>query len=103
MLSKKAASHFTETTHALTVVKGATGDKDFGSTALGSVLKAVTAAGDDLFAFRFTTWYADLLTTMKSEIANLLAGRIDASEFLSKMQAKADAVAADSSITKFKI
>ncbi|MFC7261356.1 N-acetylglucosamine/diacetylchitobiose ABC transporter substrate-binding protein [Streptomyces lutosisoli] len=103
MLSKKAASNFTETTHALTVVKGATGDKDFGSTALGSVLKAVTAAGDDLFAFRFTTWYADLLTTLKSEIANLLAGRIDASEFLSKMQAKADAVAADSSITKFKI
>ncbi|MFF1674517.1 N-acetylglucosamine/diacetylchitobiose ABC transporter substrate-binding protein [Streptomyces sp. NPDC058256] len=102
MLSKKAAVNFTKSTHALTIVKGATGDEDFGSTALGSVTKAIDAAGDDLFSHLFTSWYADLSTTLKTEMANLLAGRTDAADFLSKMQAKADTVAADSSITKFK-
>lgn len=67
------------------------------------MLKAVTAAGDDLFNYRFMSWYADLATTLKSEVANLLAGRIDAAEFLTTMQAKADDIAADPSITKFKI
>ncbi|MFI6122163.1 N-acetylglucosamine/diacetylchitobiose ABC transporter substrate-binding protein [Streptomyces sp. NPDC051064] len=102
MLSKEAAVNFTKTTSALTVVKGATGDEDFGSTALGSVTKAIAAAGDDLYAYQFLGWYADLSATLKTEIANLLAGRTDASDFLSTMQAAADDVAADSSITKFK-
>jgi len=101
MLSKQAAAKFTELTHAITIVKGAAGDSDFGSTALGSSTKAVAAAGNDLFGYRFASWYADLNTVLKAEIANLLAGRSDATKFLTTMQAKADAVKADASIKKF--
>ncbi|WP_412538789.1 N-acetylglucosamine/diacetylchitobiose ABC transporter substrate-binding protein [Longispora sp. K20-0274] len=100
MLSKKAAARFSELTHAPTIVKGAT-TSDFGSTAFGSVNKAIADAGKNVFAYRFNTWYADLHTVVKSEIANLLAGRSDAATFLAKSQAKADAIAADSSVKKF--
>jgi N-acetylglucosamine transport system substrate-binding protein len=101
MLSQSAATHFSELTHAPTVVKGAASGQDFGSTAFGSVTQAISAAGDNTFMYLFPSWYPTMSKAMKTEIGNLLAGRSDAAGFLKKMQAAADAVTADSSVKKY--
>jgi N-acetylglucosamine transport system substrate-binding protein len=101
MLSKQAAAKFSELTHAPTIVKDATGDQDFGSSAFGSVIKAIAAAGPNTFTFLFSNWYATLNKFAFTEIGNLLAGRTDANGFVTAMQGKADDVAKDSTVTKF--
>lgn len=99
MLSKDAAAQFSQHTHAPTIVKGA-GGQSYGSTALASVEKAIDAAGDDVICSLWSQWYPAMKKTSVTQIANLLAGRSTASQFLNAMQDAANATAADSSIAK---
>ncbi len=100
MLSKKGAGRFSDLTKSPTVVKDAV-KGDLGSTAFGSVNKALAEAGRNTYSYRFPRWYPDLQTELKTQFANLLAGRVDADKFLSQVQKKADAIAADKSIPKY--
>jgi N-acetylglucosamine transport system substrate-binding protein len=100
MLSKNAATQFSRNTHAPTIVKGGTGGESFGSSALASVNKAIEAAGTDVVASLWSQWYPAMKKTSQTQIANLLAGRSSASQFLNAMQDAANATAADSSIAK---
>jgi N-acetylglucosamine transport system substrate-binding protein len=100
MLSKSAAAMFSEDTHSPSVVKGATDGQSFGSPALASVNVALANAGGNTFTALFDGWYPALKKARTTQIANLLAGRITATQFLQAMQQAADAVAADSTVIK---
>jgi N-acetylglucosamine transport system substrate-binding protein len=101
MLSKEGAGKFAELTASVPGVRGAT-DGAVKTPALESVSAALNAAGKDVFSWQFRTWYATYTTLLKTETANLLAGRTDAAGFLSAMQAETNRLAADNSITKYR-
>lgn len=101
MLSKDAARNFAQATSSLSIVKGSA-DSVTNSTALTSVNKAATAAGDNLLHYRSVTdWYPTMINEWEAATGELMAGRFTADQWIDKVQAAADKVAADSSIQKF--
>ncbi|MFI9385672.1 N-acetylglucosamine/diacetylchitobiose ABC transporter substrate-binding protein [Kutzneria sp. NPDC052558] len=101
MLSKDAAKNFAQATSSLSIVKGSA-DSVTSSTALTSANKAVQAAGTNLVTYRSVTdWYPTLINEWQAATGELMAGRFTADQWIDKVQAAADKVAADSSITKF--
>jgi N-acetylglucosamine transport system substrate-binding protein len=101
MLSKKGAAAFAQETASVPVVKGGTDAVAQKTPALASLSAALDAAGDNVFNWQFWIWYAAFKPAVKTEMGNLLAGRTTADGFLSAMQAVADEVAGDPSITKY--
>jgi N-acetylglucosamine transport system substrate-binding protein len=100
MLSKEGASKFGEMTASVAGVKGvAIGNPTPG---LASVSAALTAAGDNVFRWQFNTWYSPFNKLMKTEMTNLLAGRVDAKGYLARMQAESDRIAGDATIPKYR-
>ncbi len=59
------------------------------------------AAGAGVFSYRFDSWYKELDTELRTATNALMFGRENADQFCARMQKKADAIKADSSITKF--
>ncbi|QUQ71357.1 N-acetylglucosamine/diacetylchitobiose ABC transporter substrate-binding protein [Kutzneria sp. CA-103260] len=101
MLSKDAATNFAKVTSSLSIVKGSA-DSVTTSTALTSANKAVQAAGTNLVTYRSVTdWYPTLINEWQAATGELMAGRFTADQWIDKVQAAADKVAADSSIEKF--
>jgi N-acetylglucosamine transport system substrate-binding protein len=101
MLGRDAAGKFAQLTSSLSIVKGSA-DNVTTSSALKSVNKAVAAVGDNLVSYRSVTdWYPTLRTEWEAAIGELMAGRSTADQWIDKVQAAADKVAADSSIEKF--
>ncbi|QSB16099.1 N-acetylglucosamine/diacetylchitobiose ABC transporter substrate-binding protein [Natronosporangium hydrolyticum] len=100
MLSRAAASAFTELTSSMTVVAGATGGVD--STALTSATEAASAA-PEVMDWKALGWYGAHLMddALLPEIADLMAGRSDAERLIDRIQQAADQVAEDDSIEKF--
>ena len=100
MLSHDGARGFTETTGNVTVVKGAADGLPL-SPGNKSVAAAQSAAGDDIVTYNsFEGWYKELETELRTKTNALMFGRVTAEQFCAQMQAKADAVKADSSIPK---
>jgi N-acetylglucosamine transport system substrate-binding protein len=100
MLSKEGAGKFAELTASVPGVKGAT-DGIQQTPALASLSAGLEAAGDNVFSWQFRSWYAPYSQLLKTETANLLAGRTDAAGYLAAMQAETDRLAADASVTKY--
>ena len=100
MLSKAAASKFSELTGSLTTVKGAGADVT-NSPGLTSSRTAVAAAGDNIVNFRFAGWYGDMYNTISTAMGELLAGRITAADFIDRAQAAADKTASDPDVVKY--
>lgn len=100
MLSKEGASKFAELTASVPAARGAT-EGIQQTPALESLSAGLAAAGDDVFTWQFRTWYSPYSQLLKTETANLLAGRIDAAGYLAAMQAETDRLAADASVTKY--
>lgn len=101
MLSKDAAKNFAQATSSLSIVKGSA-DSVTGSTALTSVNKASAAAGTNLLHYRSVTdWYPTLINEWEAATGELMAGRFTADQWIDKVQAAADKVAADSSVQKY--
>jgi N-acetylglucosamine transport system substrate-binding protein len=101
MLSKEAALGFTKLTKSLTVVAGAAEGVTI-SPGLSSADKMLTAAGKDVFmGYLYDTWYKTLDNESRSAANELMFKGGDAQKFCDRMQKAADAVAADSSVTKF--
>jgi N-acetylglucosamine transport system substrate-binding protein len=101
MLSKEAALGFTKLTKSLTVVAGAAEGVTI-SPGLSSADKMLTAAGKDVFmGYLYDTWYKKLDDESRAAANELMFKGGDAQKFCDRMQKAADAVAADSAVTKF--
>jgi N-acetylglucosamine transport system substrate-binding protein len=102
MLSKEAASNFSKTRLAPTIVKGLVPANGFGSTALVSQTKMLDDAGTNVFDWEFASLYGmntDQLVVWNS----FLSGSIDAAALTSGMQQISDKVANDSSVKKIPV
>jgi N-acetylglucosamine transport system substrate-binding protein len=101
MLSKEAALGFTKLTKSLTVVAGAADGVTI-SPGLTSASKMLTAAGKDVFVgYLFDTWYKKLDDESRAAANELMFKGGNAQKFCDRMEAASQAVAKDSSITKF--
>ncbi|MFV0406559.1 MAG: N-acetylglucosamine/diacetylchitobiose ABC transporter substrate-binding protein [Propioniciclava sp.] len=100
MLTKEAAQNFSRLTGAPTVVKGALEGVEL-TPGLTSATEAIDNATETDVRVRFRSWYADLRTVWFESLADVLAGRADAETVTDRLQAAADAVAADDSIVKY--
>ncbi|WP_229073636.1 N-acetylglucosamine/diacetylchitobiose ABC transporter substrate-binding protein [Actinoplanes sp. DH11] len=101
MLSKEAALGFTKLTKSLTVVAGAADGVTI-SPGLTSANEAVGKAGKDIFmGYLFDTWYKKLDDESRAATNDLMFKDYDAKKFADRMEAAAQVVAADSSVTKF--
>ena len=98
MLSVEGAGQFAELTKSLSSRKGS-GDKvtDDAAASAAAVMKSAPA---DLISWKFPDFYADFDKESQNLSEELMAGRLDANGFVTKMQAMADKIAADSSIKK---
>ena len=100
LFSKQSATAFAEANSTLPAVAGATDGLTL-SSGLGSVRDAVTAAGSDTFTYRFRTWYAPLAKAVDDATGELVNKRISPADWSTRIQKAADAVAKDSTVTKF--
>jgi N-acetylglucosamine transport system substrate-binding protein len=101
MLAKEAALGFTKLTKSLTVVAGAADGVTIspGLTAADGMLKA---AGTNVFVgYLFDAWYKAMDDESRSAINEMMYQGGTPDKFVSRMQAVADKVKNDSSITKF--
>ncbi|WP_239163293.1 N-acetylglucosamine/diacetylchitobiose ABC transporter substrate-binding protein [Paractinoplanes rishiriensis] len=101
MLSKEAALGFTKLTKSLTVVAGAADGQTI-SPGLTSANDMLGKAGKDVFmGYLFDTWYKKLDDESRGAVNDLMFKGGDAQKFCDRMEAASQAVAKDSSITKF--
>jgi len=101
MLSKEAALGFTKLTKSLTVVAGAAEGLSL-SPGLTSANKMLSAAGKDAFlGYLFDNWYKKLDDESRAAVNELMFKGGDAKKFCDRMEAASQAVAKDSSVTKF--
>jgi N-acetylglucosamine transport system substrate-binding protein len=102
MLSKAAATNFSKTRLAPTIVKGLVPADGFGSTALVSQTKMLDAAGSNTFNYQFVDYYGmntDQLVVWNS----FLSGQTDVAGLTKGLQTITDKIANDSSVKKQKI
>jgi N-acetylglucosamine transport system substrate-binding protein len=102
MLSKEAATNFTKTKLAPTIVKGTVPSDGFGSTALQSQGKMLQDAGTDVFTWNFVDVYGmnqDQLVPWNA----FLSGQIDAAGLTTELQKITDKVANDPSVKKVEV
>lgn len=102
MLSKEQAANFAELTKAPSVVKDTVPEDGFGSSALASVNKMISDAGENTFTYNFSDWYGlgpDSITNWTS----FLKGDIDAATLRQQEQAMIDKVREDDAVTKFEV
>lgn len=99
MLSKDAATNFSKTRLAPTIVKGLIPTDGFGSTALMAQSAMLQAAGSNLYSYQFIDTYGmntDQLVVWNS----FLSGQTDVAGLTKGLQDITDKIANDSSITK---
>ena len=102
MLSKAAATNFSKTRLAPTIVKGLVPADGFGSTALVSQTKMLDAAGSNTFNYQFVDYYGmntDQLVVWNS----FLSGQTDVPGLTKGLQTITDKIANDPSVKKQKI
>ncbi len=102
MLSKEAATNFAKTKLAPTIVKGTVPADGFGSTALVSQNDLLSAAGTDVFTWKFVDLYGmntDQLVLWNS----FLAGKADVAALTKALQEISDKIREDDSIKKIKV
>ncbi|GAA1592837.1 N-acetylglucosamine/diacetylchitobiose ABC transporter substrate-binding protein [Kribbella hippodromi] len=102
MLSKDAATNFSKTRLAPTIVKGLVPADGFGSTALQSQTQMLDAAGTDVFDYQVFSLYGmntDQLVVWNS----FLSGQVDAAGLTKGLQQITDKVRNDSSVKKIPV
>jgi len=102
MLSQEAATNFSKTRLAPTIVKGTVPADGFGSAALKSQTAMLDAAGENVFNFQFYDYYGtgtDELVLWNS----FLSGDLDAAGLIKGVQEIFDKIADDSSVTKLEV
>ena len=102
MLSKEAATNFAKTKLAPTIVKDTVPADGFGSTALVSQNDLLSAAGTDVFTWKFVDLYG--MNTDQLVIWNsFLAGKADTAQLTSGLQEITDKVREDDSVKKIQV
>jgi N-acetylglucosamine transport system substrate-binding protein len=102
MLSKDAATNFSKTKLAPTVVKGTVPADGFGSTALVSQTTMLDAAGTNIFSWNFIEYYG--MNTDQLVLWNtFLDGKSSVEDLTKGLQGITDKVANDSSIEKIEV
>ena len=102
MLSKEAATNFTRTKLAPTIVKDLGPEDGFGSTALVSQTDMLSAAGDDIFTHNFVDFYG----TNQEQLVlwnSFLSGDSSVEELTSGLQEITDRIREDDSIEKITV
>lgn len=102
MLSKDAAANFAQQIKSPTIVKDTVPEDGFGSTGLASQMYMLSAAGDNVFGWKFHNYYgmgAEHVTLWNS----FLDKKLTVDQLVEKLQAVSDAVANDSSIEKYTV
>jgi N-acetylglucosamine transport system substrate-binding protein len=102
MLSKAAATNFSKTRLAPTIVKGLVPANGFGSTALVSQTKMLDAAGNSTFNYQFVDYYG-MNTDQLVPWNSFLSGQLSVSGLTSALQGITDKVANDPSVKKLKV
>ncbi|MFI5892432.1 N-acetylglucosamine/diacetylchitobiose ABC transporter substrate-binding protein [Actinoplanes sp. NPDC051513] len=100
LFSKASATDFAKANSTLPAVAGATDGLTL-SSGLGSVRDAVVAAGDNTFTYRFRTWYAPLAKAVDDATGELVNKRISPADWSTRIQKAADALAKDTTVTKY--
>ncbi|BCB87073.1 N-acetylglucosamine/diacetylchitobiose ABC transporter substrate-binding protein [Phytohabitans suffuscus] len=101
LFSRKVARGFAQNSRALPVVTGATDGLTL-TSGLASTAQTAEAAGASMFGYRFRTWYPPLAKALDDATGELLTKRTTPEKWAERVQKAADAVAADSSVTKQK-
>jgi N-acetylglucosamine transport system substrate-binding protein len=101
MLSKAGGKGFTESTKSPTVVVGAADGFDYGPGVTSSQA-ALKTAGSNVFNLFFDSDYAELDKECRVATNELFYNGGTADAWCQRMQKKADAIKADSTVTKFK-
>ena len=102
MLSTEAASNFTQTKLAPTIVAGLVPEDGFGSTALVSQAEMLAAAGEDIFNFVFVDFYG--MNQAQLPLWNsFLAGDSSVEDLTHGLQDITDQTREDDSITKISV
>ena len=100
LFAKSSAAAFAEANSTLPAVAGATDGLTL-SSGLGSVRDAVAAAGSDTLTYRFRTWYAPLAKAVDDATGELVTRRIGPADWATRIQKAADALAKDTTVTKY--
>ncbi|GAB2570980.1 carbohydrate ABC transporter, N-acetylglucosamine/diacetylchitobiose-binding protein [Paractinoplanes abujensis] len=100
LFSKESATAFAQANSTLPAVEGATDGLTL-SSGLGSVRDAVTAAGTDTFSYKFRTWYGPLAKAVDDATGELVNKRISPADWSTRIQKAADALAKDTTVTKY--
>ena len=100
-LSRSAARYFAENVSSLMPVKDATEGAKI-STGTASSIKLAASSNGATILFNITNWYSKFTTELENKTGELLTGKITPDQFITDIQAAADAVAADPDIPKFK-
>ena len=100
LFAKDAATAFAQANSTLPSVAGATDGLTL-SSGLASVRDTVTAAGPHAVNYRFRTWYAPLAKALDDATGELVNRRISPADWSTRVQKAADAVAKDSTVTKY--
>lgn len=101
MCSKDAAQEFSKLTNSLTCVAGAADQLSL-TSGFNSVRDTLNAAGSNTFAHRFETWYKPLWDEMRDANGALVRMEIEPKDWMARCQKKADEIAKDDSIKKYK-
>ncbi|MFI7010873.1 N-acetylglucosamine/diacetylchitobiose ABC transporter substrate-binding protein [Streptomyces sp. NPDC050145] len=102
MLSEKAASNFSKTKLAPTIVKGTVPADGYGSSALVSQTKMLDAAGTNIFTYNFIEAYG-MNTDQLVPFNSFLSGDIDGKGLTSALQKISDKIREDDSVDKIKV
>ncbi|MBL7257981.1 N-acetylglucosamine/diacetylchitobiose ABC transporter substrate-binding protein [Paractinoplanes lichenicola] len=100
LFSKESATAFAQANSTLPAVEGATDGLTL-SSGLGSVRDAVTAAKTDTLTYRFRTWYGPLAKAVDDATGELVNKRISPADWSTRIQKAADALAKDTTVTKY--
>ncbi len=100
LFSQQSARAFAGSAGTLPSVAGATDGLTL-SSGFASVRDAVAAAGTQTFTYRFRTWYAPLAKALDDATGELVNGRATPAQWSDRIQKAADALAKDSSVTKY--
>lgn len=99
-LSRDVAAQVTTEANQLTIVRGAADGLELG-TALRSARDLLGAAGDQAITWYFDSWYPAFATAAAAATGEFLAGGIPVSDWSGKIQAAADELKKDKTVTKY--
>lgn len=99
-VSRSAAKYFAENVSSLMPVKDVTGLQ--ASEGVKSAIALVEKAGDNIINWNVADWYSDIAKELEQRTGELMTGQIKPVEFVDLIQKKADEVAANPDIPKYK-